>query len=172
MSGPALVCNFCGGEGEFTTHHGNHGNDPCCTIDCKGACNGGVNVRGWELADALAAWDERNAKASPRTAGTAYAKIAWDVLREVDRAVEKHPLWPDDMIDAATIVAEENGELQTAVLQSKYEPDKGVKISDIRSEAVQTAAASIRFVRSLDSGLYLRSPIRQHNQTTRRREWR
>lgn len=68
---------------------------------------------------------------------------------ELQRAVDKYPAWPDDPIHAAAIVAEECGELQKAVLQHTYEPDKA-SLVDVRDEAIQTAAMVLRFLLSLD----------------------
>ena len=74
-------------------------------------------------------------------------KILFDILNEVERAEIKHPDWPTDQVYAATIVAEESGELTRAALQ--YEAENG-SIEEIRKEAIQTAATCIRLLRSLN----------------------
>lgn len=95
---------------------------------------------------------------------TKYSRIADAVVVEIHKAVAKFPEWPDDMQHAALIIGEENGELQKAVLQAHYEPHKGVRLEDIRSEAIQTAAMAIRFIASLDAGYYVRPGLAQHDQ--------
>jgi hypothetical protein len=69
-----------------------------------------------------------------------------DILTEVNRAELKHPNWPVDKVYAATIVAEENGELTRAALQ--YEAEGGI-LSEIRTEAIHTAATCIRLIKNL-----------------------
>lgn len=54
-----------------------------------------------------------------------------------------HPGFPEDPIHAAAIVAEENGELQQAVLQWVYE---GGRETAVYEEAIQTAAMALRFL--------------------------
>ncbi len=70
--------------------------------------------------------------------------VVAEVLAELERAGLKFPTWPTDPIHAVTVVAEESGELQRAVLQAVYEPHKG-SLEDARTEAIQTAAMAIRF---------------------------
>jgi NTP pyrophosphatase (non-canonical NTP hydrolase) len=68
------------------------------------------------------------------------------IIAEVDRATNKHPNWPKDKVYAATIVAEENGELTRACLQ--YESEGG-NIEEIKTEAIHTAATCIRLLLNL-----------------------
>jgi len=77
-----------------------------------------------------------------------YATWIAEVEKEILRAVEKFPTWPDDPIHAAALVAEESGELQKATLEHVYEPHKS-ELSDVRREAIHTAATAIRFLSSL-----------------------
>lgn len=74
------------------------------------------------------------------------APILADVLAEVARAESIHPEWPDDVIHAAAVVAEESGELIQAALQYRYESGD---LADVRKEAMHTAATAIRLIASL-----------------------
>jgi len=74
-------------------------------------------------------------------------KVISDLFNELRRAEQKFPGFPDDPIHAAAIVAEENGELQQAVLQWTYEG--GIKDS-VYEEAIQTAAMALRFLFHFD----------------------
>ena len=69
-----------------------------------------------------------------------------DILREVNRAEMKHPEWPDDIIHAVAIVAEESGEAVRAALNHMYH---GGAIDEVRTELVQTAATCIRALNNL-----------------------
>ncbi len=68
------------------------------------------------------------------------------VLAEMEKAARKFPTWPTRGTDAATIVAEECGELQQAVLQATYE---GGDPEAVRKEAIQTAAMALQFLLNL-----------------------
>ena len=85
------------------------------------------------------------------------------VALEMKRARKKFPLWPTDPIHAATVIAEEVGELQKAVLEAVYEPHKGSR-ANIRAEAIQSAAMCLRFIASLDEGEYEWFNAKQHPQ--------
>jgi hypothetical protein len=78
------------------------------------------------------------------------------VLAEVERANTKFPLWPTQALHAVAVLGEEYGELQKAVLQLCYEPEKSSKDA-VREEAVQTAAMALRFLYSIDSYVYEQS---------------
>lgn len=58
-------------------------------------------------------------------------------------AVEKHPHWPNNVIEGAAILGEESGELLQAALQFKYE--KGA-FYNMHNEAIQCGAMAIRFL--------------------------
>lgn len=82
------------------------------------------------------------------------AKTVEEILKEFSRACEKFPSWPSDPLHALAVLGEEYGELDKAVLQFMYEPNKGVTISDIKEEAIQTAAMALRFALSIDEYNY------------------
>ena len=69
-----------------------------------------------------------------------------DILCEVNRAKEIHPEWPDDVIHAVAIVAEESGEAVRAALNYAYH---GGAKKDIKTELIQTAATCIRALNNL-----------------------
>ena len=69
-----------------------------------------------------------------------------DVWTEIDRARAKWPQWPDDIVHAAALVAEESGELTKAVNEYTYE---GGTLDAIRTEAIHTAATAIRLLANL-----------------------
>lgn len=71
------------------------------------------------------------------------------VLREVEKATGKFPTWPTDPLHALAVLGEEFGELTKEMLQMTYEPHK-TNLDEVRKEAIQTAAMSLRLVMSLD----------------------
>jgi len=83
------------------------------------------------------------------------------VLAELDRAMRKFPTWPTDPLHALAVLGEEYGELQRAVLQHTYEPEKATQ-TEVRAEATQTAAMALRLLLSLDRYVYAHSM--QHRQ--------
>lgn len=83
------------------------------------------------------------------------------VLHELERATEKFPTWPTDPLHALAVLGEEVGELNKALLQIIYEPQKASR-DDIRAEAIQVAAMALRFLASIDAYEYQRCP--QHTQ--------
>jgi hypothetical protein len=85
------------------------------------------------------------------------------VVAELEKAMEKHPLWPDDPLHALAVLGEEYGELTKEMLQLTYEPHK-TSPERVRKEAEQTAAMAIRLLMSLDEYDYRRSP--QHTQNS------
>ncbi|MCC6603065.1 MAG: hypothetical protein IT327_07640 [Anaerolineae bacterium] len=94
-------------------------------------------------------------------------EIIEEVMAELNRARAKFPTWPDDPIHAAAVVAEESGELAKAVLQACYEQEKNEhyfqdQLTEVRREAIQTAAMAIRFLVSMDQ--YTFEAGRQHRQ--------
>lgn len=69
------------------------------------------------------------------------------VMAELDRAAKLHPAWPDDLVHAAAILAEEAGEtLRAANTFNKTRSGK----NEIITEAVQTAAMAIRLLQNIN----------------------
>jgi hypothetical protein len=85
-----------------------------------------------------------------------------EIQVELAKAEAKFPTWPTDILHAYAVVGEECGELNKATLQYVYEPHKS-NLTEVRMEAIQTAAMSIRFLLSLDA--YLVQPCEQHTQS-------
>lgn len=83
------------------------------------------------------------------------------IVSEMARAQEKFPEWPTDPVHAAAILGEEFGELQQAILEVMYEPSKSTR-DHVRTEAIQTAAMTLRFLLSLHKYDY--TPASQHRQ--------
>ena len=71
-------------------------------------------------------------------------RIRNEVEKELERAREKFPFWPHDMVHAAAIVGEEAGELLQAALQYHFEEKE--TLDDCDHEAIQTMAMCIRFL--------------------------
>ena len=69
------------------------------------------------------------------------------VMTELNRAEEAHPDWPKDDVRAAAVVAEESGELVKVVLDHE---EKNTSRYAIITEAVQTAASAIRFLKNFE----------------------
>jgi NTP pyrophosphatase (non-canonical NTP hydrolase) len=82
--------------------------------------------------------------------------ITMQILEEVKRARGKFPQWPNDPLHAVSILNEEVGELNKAIYETIYEPEKS-NHEDVREEAIQVAASSIRFLMSLDKYVYVSS---------------
>lgn len=65
------------------------------------------------------------------------------VIQELDRAEEKHPSWPDDVIHGAAIVCEEAGEVIKAAFDLTYSV---ATEEQLEKELVQTAAMAVRML--------------------------
>ena len=83
------------------------------------------------------------------------------IRAELAKAIIKFPTWPTDPLHAVAVVGEEFGELTKAILQHTYEPHKST-LADVREEAIQCAAMTVRFIASLDLYIYERG--KQHEQ--------
>ena len=68
-------------------------------------------------------------------------QAAIELLAEVARAMDLHPVWPKDLIHQVAIVAEESGEAVQAALNHVYH---GKSIDLVREELIQTGAMCIR----------------------------
>jgi len=91
-------------------------------------------------------------------------EVIEQVRAELNRAMARFPTWPTDPLHALAVLGEEFGELNKAILQLTYEPDKATA-ADVREEAIQTAAMALRLAMSLDRYEYKRGP--QHEQDVR-----
>ena len=69
------------------------------------------------------------------------------VMAEIDRAEKIHPAWPRDVVKAASICAEECGELVREA--NNHDERKGSKKAMI-TEAIHTAATAIRFLKNIE----------------------
>lgn len=97
------------------------------------------------------------------TAGMTMTKDQRLVYDEVRKAAEKFPTWPTDPLHAIGVVNEEVGELNKAILQAVYEPNKNPQgVASVTKEAVQAAAMLMRFIASL--GRYHYTSGSQHTQ--------
>jgi hypothetical protein len=78
------------------------------------------------------------------------SKIFAEIDKEIKRAENKFPIWPDDFVIQAAIVCEESGELLKATLDFRNCGGSVAKLEaimqDIKMEAIQTAAMAIRFI--------------------------
>lgn len=72
-----------------------------------------------------------------------------EVINELQVAHTKFDWWPADPIHMLAVLQEEVGELQKAVLQGTYEPHKN-RPNAIKTEAIQTAAMALRFLKNID----------------------
>ena len=74
------------------------------------------------------------------------------ILNELERAENKFPIWPADIVHAWAIVSEESGELIRACLDREYanggESDAQL-LDECQKEAVQTGAMAFRFLKNL-----------------------
>lgn len=118
--------------------------------------NWAVSLHDWTATKWLGETNEQR-QPQPPTQNTQDA----EVYAEIDRATAKFPTWPTDPLHAVSVLGEEYGELVKAVLQHAYEPRKS-ELSDVREEAIQTAAMALRFVRSIDQYEFTR--CKQHSQ--------
>ena len=83
------------------------------------------------------------------------------VQAELSRAMKKFPTWPTDPLHALVVYHEEKGELDKAVLQLVYEPEKS-SYKHVLEEAVRRAAMAVRFLVGLQ--MYEFKPGHQHWQ--------
>lgn len=74
------------------------------------------------------------------------AEVWQGVADEMERALKKHPEWPDCMVRRVNIITEEMGELARAVNEFEYD---GGNVDDMINEAEQTAATTLRMLHAL-----------------------
>ncbi len=75
------------------------------------------------------------------------AAIIVQVLMEVERAMEKHPVWPTDNVKRAAIIIEEAGEL---VREANLLDEGKGSISNLKTECIQTAGTCLRMLHYLN----------------------
>ena len=91
-------------------------------------------------------------------------KILEEVQTELTRAKTKFPQWPSDPFHAVAILNEEVGELNKALLEYVYEPEKCTGYVSIVSESIQVAAMALRFLESIYFMKYELEKGNWHNQ--------
>jgi hypothetical protein len=74
--------------------------------------------------------------------------VLLEIFDELRVARNKHPLWPDDLVHGAAIVAEQAGGLTKACLQIE---SKELPRERARQEAKQVAVTAIRFILNGDA---------------------
>lgn len=74
----------------------------------------------------------------------------YKIKRELERAEQKHPNWPIDILHQVAILNEESGEVTKAALQFEYE---GCSLEEVENELIQTAAMCLRMLKNIDSVL-------------------
>ena len=92
---------------------------------------------------------------------TILEEVLRDVRAELASAKRKFPTWPDDIIHASAIVAEEAGELVKECNEWVYEPGK-TNLEAVEKEARQVAASALRFL--ISSRTCHGEPSTQHSQ--------
>lgn len=70
-----------------------------------------------------------------------------EILTEMRRATEKHPVWPVSPVERAAIIAEEAGEV---IREANHIREGNGDIKALRMELIQTAATCIRMINIMD----------------------
>ena len=125
-------------------------NDLTATTSCR------VLIRFDRISPAnliAAAWPRSHADEKLRV-------VLEEVILELKRATKKFPQWPTDPVHAVNIVAEELGELQREINQHVYSLTDDFDPTNLRTEAIQLAAMSLRFLLSMKE--YKFTPAEQH----------
>lgn len=81
--------------------------------------------------------------------GIKLAKVEMAIQTELRYAISTYPGWPDDIVHAAAIVAEEAGELLQVANNVRWQHKDGGSVAKLRKEAIQTAAMAVRFLLNL-----------------------
>lgn len=76
------------------------------------------------------------------------AALLIEILAEIARAKAKHPLWPDDHVSRAAIIAEEAGEV---IREANHLREGHGNVKNLRLELIQTAATCIRMANLMDT---------------------
>ena len=80
------------------------------------------------------------------TTGKDLAEVQLQVHSELERAISKHPVWPDCNIRRAAIILEEAGEL---IKEANLLSEGIGSLLNLKTEIVQTAATCIRMLIAL-----------------------
>ena len=67
--------------------------------------------------------------------------VIGEILAEYEKALIKHPGWPDDIVHAVAVMVEEAGESMQAALDCYY---SGGDKNHLKTELAQTGAMCIR----------------------------
>lgn len=78
------------------------------------------------------------------------ATIIIQVMEELRRAEDNHPVWPTCPVKCAAIVAEEAGEL---IREANLIDEGKGKYENLKTEAVQTAATALRLLKKFSQRL-------------------
>lgn len=73
-------------------------------------------------------------------------KILFEILNEVDRAEEKHPVWPTDNLKRVAFVAGEAGEALKEAIKL-YEGTGSLE--NLETELIQTAGTCLRMLKAM-----------------------
>lgn len=79
---------------------------------------------------------------------------SWSIYKEMMRAIEKHPLWDEDLRIQSNIINEECGEFAKSCneyYEATTEEECAMKLEEIEKEAIQTIATLLRFLAHLKS---------------------
>lgn len=79
---------------------------------------------------------------------------SWSIYKELMRAIEKHPLWDEDLRIRANFINEECGEFAKSCneyYEATTEEECAMKLEEIEKEAIQTIATLLRFLAHLKS---------------------
>ena len=77
-------------------------------------------------------------------------EILADVLLKLDEMKVKYPEWPSNPLYAASMIGKEYSQLIADVLCLVLKSDYS-KISDVKENAIQTAAVCLRFLLNINS---------------------
>jgi len=72
------------------------------------------------------------------------------IERELNRAKEKHPIFPDNIVERVAIMMEEAGEAMQAVNDLKHGIDNSHSRKHLIEELIQTAAMCVRCIESME----------------------
>ena len=91
---------------------------------------------------------ENETYAEKLAAAKVIEKHVMAILKECNRACEKHPQWPTDIIHQIAVMTEEAGESMKAALEYHYE---GKPLNEVRKELIHTGAMVLRCLVNLEA---------------------